>query len=362
MPQRLFEPVTLPRSGLTLENRLVMAPMPTFASLPDGRISPAEVAYLERRARGGLAAIVTAGCSVSAEGQCVAGQWRCDYDGLIDSLAQAARAIQSGSAWGGGPVRAVLQLCHGGSIALGDRALGPPQMTDRDTRALCRDFGQAARRGRQAGFDAVEIHGGHGYLPQQFFSRRTNRRRWAWGGESVMERARFPLALAAAVGSACGGDFSCWYRLTPEEPGPDGIAVEDTLRLAEALAGSGAEVIDVAAREFQAGSTRNPQDPVPPAVRIQQATGERACVMAAGRLRQPEQALQVVAAGIPLVGLGRILLSEPDWARKVAEQSPEPLRGSLPGNATLNDLALPRPMLDYLRRKQDAEWRSDRNG
>jgi len=362
MPQCLFEPVTLPHSGLTLENRLVMAPMPTFASLPDGRISPAEVVYLERRARGGLAAIVTAGCNVSPDGRCVAGQWGCDHDGLIDSLAQAARAIQSGAAFGGRPVRAVLQLCHGGSIALGDRAVGPQQMTDSDARSLCQAFGQAARRGRQAGFDAVEIHGGHGYLPQQFFSRRTNRRGWAWGGESVTERARFPLALAAAVGAACGRDFSCWYRLTPEEPEPDGISLEDTLRLAQALTGSGVDVIDVAAREFEAGSIRNPRDPVPPAIRIQQAGGGRACVMAAGRLKRPEQALRVVAAGISLVGLGRILLSEPDWARKVAEQSPEPLRAALPSNATLNDLALPQPMLDYLRQKQDAEWRSDRNG
>ena len=201
----LFEPLKLPESGLELANRLVMAPMPTFAADADGAVSDAEVAYYRRRAAGGLAAVVTAGCAVAADGVSFAGQWRCDHDGLGGSLARVAEAIRGGGA------RAILQLCHQGFQPLDEQ--GVPRLVE--------GFAGAARRAREAGFDAVEIHGGHRYLVQQFFSPLTN------PGKGFSERAEFPLALAEAVAATWGG--AVWMRLDPEEAAPGGLRVRGAL-------------------------------------------------------------------------------------------------------------------------------------
>jgi 2,4-dienoyl-CoA reductase-like NADH-dependent reductase (Old Yellow Enzyme family) len=327
-----------------------MAPMPTFAALPDGRISAAEICYLRRRASGRLGAIVTAGCNVTPEGLCFEGQWSCDRDELLDSLRQAADAIHYEPPQGQGlPVRAILQLCHAGAIAPSRHPRSPASVSESDVGELCDAFAQAARRGQKAGFDGVEIHGGHGYLPQQFFSPRTNSRDWPWGGLKVESRSRFPLALVAAIRKACGDEFSLWYRLTPEETEPDGIRLAHTLALAKHLAAAGVDVIDVATRVFVAGSIHESGDSRPVAATIQQEIADISRVMGVGRIERPQAALQVVNAGVPLVGLGRILLTEPDWGTKVARGEAENLRESLPPDGKLEPLDLPEPVVRYLR-------------
>ena len=339
----LFAPLRLPRSGLALKNRLVMAPMPTFGAADDGSVGEAELAYYARRAAGGLAAIVTAGCAVSPDGVAFAGNWRCDHDGLIPSLRRCAEAIQSGGA------AAVLQLSHAG-------AGGVSGLDEAAAAELLTRFAAAARRARQAGFDAVAIHGGHRELLQQFFSPRTNSRPWRWGGPAVADRARFPRAVVDAVQAAFNG--SCWYRLDPEEPdheepGPDGIALAHTLELAESLCDGGVEVLDVAAKDYAAGSLRDPHDPRPRAAVLAERLRRRCAVMAVGGLGLPQQAAQALADGCSLVGLGRVLLAEPDWAIKTAAGQTASLHLDLNDDTRLKALAVPPPVIRYLRRRAD---------
>ena len=321
----LFEPLTLPESGLELANRLVMAPMPTFAAEPDGAVSDAELAYYRRRAAGGLAVVVTAGCAAAPDGISFAGQWRCDHDGLTGSLARAAAAIREGGA------RAVLQLCHDGC----------PDPANADIRGLLTAFAAASRRAREAGFDAVEIHGGHRYLVQQLFSPRTN------PDKSFEDRAAFPLAVAGAVVEAWGGPV--WMRLDPEEKAPEGYGFGELCRLAEALAARGVEVFDVAAPNYFAGSIREPDHQRPRAMLLQQRIGKP--VMAVGGIAAAEQALSARRDGCALVGLGRVLLGEPDWPRRVLAGEAAELASTLDSDARLKSADVPEQVIAYLGHK-----------
>jgi 2,4-dienoyl-CoA reductase-like NADH-dependent reductase (Old Yellow Enzyme family) len=301
-----------------------MAPMPTFAA-EAGAVSDAEVAYYRRRAAGGLAAVVTAGCAVSEDGVSFEGQWRSDRDSLTGSLARAAEAIREGGA------AAVLQLCHDGVAAFADA----------DERRLIEDFTAAARRARQAGFDAVEIHGGHRYLIQQAFSPRTN------PGKAFEARAEFPVAVVLAVAAAWGGPV--WMRLDPEEAPPDGYGFDELCRLADALAEAGVEVLDVSAPSYFAGSVRDPEDRRPRAALLQERLARP--VMAVGGIATPEEALSARRDGCALVGLGRVLLGEPEWPRRVQAGEAAAIAADLDSDARLKSADVPETVIAYLNRK-----------
>ena len=327
----LFRPLELPRSELSLPNRLVMAPMPTFAAEPTGEASATELAWYARRASSGLAAVVTAGCAVAAEGVCFAGQWRCDGERFLDSLARVRTAIEEAGAL------AVLQLVWCGRFT----AAPAPER-------IVRAFAAAARRAQRAGYRAVEIHGGHRDLLQQFFSRRTNSRVSGWGGPDVAGRARLPLVAAEA---AAENVLSCWYRLDPEEPEPEGVTIEETLELTELLVERGVEVVDVAAKSHAAGSIREADSRPRAQLVAERLQGKAATTLAAGGFRKPAQAARALAEGADLIGLGRVLIREPDWAAKVREGRTAELRMSPADDASLEGLDVPPPIVAFLKRR-----------
>lgn len=310
----IYDPLVLPHSGLELSNRLVMAPMPTFAANADGSVGPDELSYYQRRA-GGLGAVVTAGCAVSPEATSFAGQWRCDRDALLPSLSAVAEAI-------GALAVPVLQLSHGGNLADGYAA-----------KAVIETFEAAARRAQQAGFAAVEIHGGHRYLVHQYFSRRNS-----------AARTHLPLALV----EVCRQYLPCWYRLDPEEDGPEGITFEETTELVGLLVEAGVDVIDVSAKRYQQGSIIDVSDARPRAALLAQQLGDKAAVMAVGGIETADDARRALRDGCALIGLGSVLLPEPDWAEK--SKSGDPLRNWAPPPSSDNlvSLAVPDPVVRYL--------------
>ncbi|TWI57999.1 NADH-dependent flavin oxidoreductase [Halalkalibacter nanhaiisediminis] len=330
--KELFEPLTF-RSGVTLKNRVLMAPMTNFSSNEDGSVSDAELAYYQERA-GGVGAVVTACVYVTKDGKGFPGEFGADDDSLIPSLTRLASAIKEKGA------KAILQIFHGGRMSPPDQlpdgqtisasavaaerpdAQVPREMTEDDITRVITAFGDATRRAIEAGFDGVEIHGANTYLIQQFFSPHSNRRTDKWGG-TLEKRLSFPTAIVEEVFKNVKAHttepFIVGYRFSPEEGENPGITFEDTLALADKLATYPLDYLHVSVQNFWSGSIRDKEDTTSRVVRIQEHIGDQIPVIGVGSLHTPDDVVKAMQTGVPLIAIGRELIMEPKWVEKVQE-------------------------------------------
>lgn len=327
--QYLFEPFTF-TSGLTLKNRILMAPMTTSSSDSNGDVTDEELSYYKRRAESGLGAVITACAHTEPLGVGFSDAFGADSDERIDSLSRLADAIQEGGA------KAILQLYHAGRMSNRELLKGeqpvspstvpaprpnaavPREMTEKEIEATIAAFGEATRRAIAAGFDGIEIHGANTYLIQQFFSPHSNVRTDKWGGD-VNGRMAFPLAviesIQKAVAKHADRPFIVGYRISPEEREEPGITMEDTLKFLSAIAEQGIDYIHASVGRFFGGSIRE-EDSRSRVALIQQHIGSQVPVIGVGGLQtldQVKEALEVT----PLVSLGHALIMDPDWLAKV---------------------------------------------
>ena len=209
-------------------------------------------------------------------------------------------------------------------------------------------FVRAAERARAAGFDCVEIHAAHGYLISQFHTPFENRRNDEYGG-SLENRARFGLDLTRRVKKAVP-DLGVIYRVTVDDFFPEGLQLDDGLQIAEWAAGVGADAIHVAAGHYR--SVPEAPGMIPPMARPDAAflPYARALkprigvpVIAVGRLGDPMAAQEAVAQGAcDFVALGRPLLADADWARKV--KAGEPVRRCIACNTCITGMRTGGPL------------------
>ena len=219
----LFRPFTI--KNLTLPNRIVMAPM-TRSFSPGGIPGEGVAGYYRRRAEGGVGLIVTEGTVVDRDAA------RNDAAVPVfhgDALPEWSKVVSEVHAAGG---LIAPQIWHVGS-ALGQgedwKPLGKvdspsglvaPEkqkyeaMSEEDIADTIAAFGRSARAARDLGFDAVEIHGAHGYLIDQFFWSGTNARDDVWGGATIGDRARFGAEVVKAVRDGVGDDIPVILRLS----------------------------------------------------------------------------------------------------------------------------------------------------
>ena len=238
----LFQLFTL-NNGVTVKNRLAVAPMTHFGSHADGLISDQERTFLGNRA-GDMGLFISAATLVQDGGKAFRGQPEATGEHCLDSLKETAQIIQKQGA------KAILQIHHGGSKAMAElnrrdkisasasEEEGAREASAAEVEELIASFAQAADLAIRAGFDGVEIHGANGYLIQQFYSAQSNRRSDQWGG-SLENRMRFPLAVVDAVAAVREkhqrNDFIIGYRFSPEEAGEDGLTMAETGALIDAL-------------------------------------------------------------------------------------------------------------------------------
>lgn len=214
----LFEPVRI--RTMEVKNRFVMPPMVTNYCEKDGAVTDRLVAYHQARARGGVGLIITEATFVHLCGKGFSYELGIYKDELIPGLRRLADAVhREGS-------KIAVQLYHSGRqsyeavtgapliapSAISCPVCGgmPKEMTKEDIRQMVDAFGEGARRAKEAGFDAVEIHGAHGYLINQFLSPYSNHRTDEYGG-SLTNRARFPLEVLKTVREKVGKDFPVLY-------------------------------------------------------------------------------------------------------------------------------------------------------
>ncbi|MFJ7977992.1 NADH-dependent flavin oxidoreductase [Peribacillus sp. NPDC096379] len=335
---KLFEPFTFP-SGVTINNRIVMAPMTTNSSFENGMVTTDEHRYYKRRTAG-LGAVITSCAQVMENGR-FAGSLSVASDDHIESLSKLAKTIQSTG------TKAILQIFHVGRMgpsstlkgeqpvsasaipALRDYAEKPRALTDQEVRELVEAYGQATRRAIQAGFDGVELHGANTYLIQQFFSPHSNRRDDDWGGTRE-KRMNFPLAVVQAakesIKTYAEKPFILGYRISPEELEEPGITLDDTLQLLDKLKNQGLDYIHISVGSVMQSPLRDKSNKKPIIQIIQEQIGNDIPIIGIGQIQTPDDALSALDLGIPLIAIGRELIVEPDWIKKVKEGKESSIR------------------------------------
>jgi 2,4-dienoyl-CoA reductase-like NADH-dependent reductase (Old Yellow Enzyme family)/thioredoxin reductase len=335
----LFEPVRL--GSLELRNRLIMAPMGTCLD-NSGYITDDTIAYYRRRAEGGVGAITVEGCLVSAD--TVGSEPRISADEYLPGLRRLVDALKPYD------VTVGVQLMHPGRqvvegpsvapspVPLNSVSPTPHELTRPEIAAIVADYARAAEYAQEAGFEFVEVHGAHGYLPSNFLSPQHNHRTDGYGG-SLANRARFSGEVARAIVDAV--DLPLVWRLNGTDAEPGGFDLDDAVATAQLMEEAG-----VAAISVTSGTWLTLQETLAPMsvprghMRPLAAAVRKAIdvpVMAVGRLDNPDLAAAVVEAGeADLILLGRGLIAEPDWPLLVREGRRDELRPCIACNACVD--------------------------
>lgn len=351
-----FAPARL--GPVLLRNRILKSA--TFEGMTgDQTVSDRLIDFHRSVARGGVGMTTLAFCAVSSDGAATPNELIL-HDETVPGLRRLADAVHAE----GAAVSA--QIGHAGAVAAsaGFPAIAPSRFFSplamkrtraadpADIRRIIRDFADGARRLREAGFDAIEIHLGHGYLPSEFLSPKLNRRSDEWGG-SLENRARFSREIAKAVREVAGDRMAVLAKLNMADGVPGGLWVDESLEVARLLEADG--TLD--ALELTGGSSlQNPmylfrgEAPVhemaasmPRAVALglklfgrfffkaypfqeaffrSYARQFRAAlqmpIVLLGGINRRETIDQAMADGFEFVALGRALLREPDLVRRMA--------------------------------------------
>lgn len=242
----LASPITI--NGVNFKNRILGAPMSNPELDPDCNMRKEEIAFHENRARGGLASVAIGLGIVDAVGRSHTKEVKL-YDIMsLPSLKEVANAIHHHNC------NAVMELAHGGKFAnarghggaegviigpndeVNGEGLNVRSMTDEDIYRVADCFGEAAKLVKEAGFDMVLIHGGHGWLLGQFSSPSMNHRTDRWGG-SLENRMRFSLLVIEKVREAVGPNFPIEFRMSGAEFTEGGYTIEEGIEMAKAIDG-----------------------------------------------------------------------------------------------------------------------------
>jgi 2,4-dienoyl-CoA reductase-like NADH-dependent reductase (Old Yellow Enzyme family) len=297
--------------------------------------------HLGSRAVGGAALVCVEASAVTPEGRITpwdAGMWSdaharawkpvADFiraRGAVPAIqiAHAGRKASCDKPWLGGkplpPSQGGWQALGPSEIAFGAYPL-PRAMTKKEVRATVEDFRRSAMHSLAAGFDAIEIHGAHGYLVHNFASPLSNRRTDEYGG-SLENRMRFPLEVAQAVRDAWPQDKPVFYRISATDWTDAGWDLVQSIELCKRLKGIGVDLIDCSSggNILDAKMTIGPGYQVPFAEAIRKEVG--IATLAVGLISDAVQAEQIVFLGqADAVCLARALLRDPYWPRHAAKE------------------------------------------
>ena len=350
------------KNGVTLKNKVVMAPMTTMSSFYNGMVSKDELAYYAKRA-GGPGMVITAVANVTPNGKGFEGELSATSDEMIPSLRSLAETIQSKGA------KAVLQIFHAGRktfarIIGGEQPVSagtvkalypedsetPRALTSDEVEAIIKDFGQATKRAIIAGFDGVELHGANTYLLQQFFSENSNQRTDKWGGNHD-KRMTFAKAVIKEVQSVIDKyatkPFILGYRLSPEEIEKPGIRLEDSLYFVENIKHD-VDYIHLSMGSYLRTSLNNPEDKKTILNYFIETIEPEVPLIGLGSVETPNDAQEVINKGASLVAMGRELLREPNWVEKVQRNDENSIRTTISAS-DMDELSIPTVMQTYLK-------------
>lgn len=321
----LFESYRL-NNGVEVKNRLVVAPMTHFASHADGTLSDEERHFLHNRAEN-IGLFITAATLVAEGGKAFVGQPEAIYAKQLDSLKETAQLIQSQGA------KAILQIHHGGHqsipnllngrdlvTASDEPQTGARALTGEEVESLVQSFANAADLALQAGFDGVEIHGANGFLIQQFVSAQINHRTDKWGENRYAFSSAVVDAVVAVREKHNRPDFIIGYRFSPEEPGENGITMQDTFGLIDVLVNKSLQYLHVSLWDFYKLARRGADETKPRIEQIHQRIAGRLALIGVGDLYTAEQILAAYQTGwAEFIALGKTVMINPNIATLIKD-------------------------------------------
>ena len=348
--EKLFSSYTV--KNIQLKNRIVMPPLASFLIGSDGSITDATIEHYRRRAAGGPAMVIMEACAVSPEGIVSPRQPVIYDDRYIEGLSKIAAAIKSE-----GAVPA-LQIHHGGrqtsAKVIRRKPLAPsplpcpaikgdvePLSID-GIRKLVKQFGDAAVRTYQAGFELIEIHGAHGYLVNQFLSKFSNIREDQYGGDTA-GRTRFARQIVEEIRNRLGDALPISFKISAEEYVDGGLTTSESVEILKILIHAGIDLVQVSAG-----------NDVTPEWICQPMFMEKAClvesahqikkaldipVMTVGRINDPQVADEIIRQEkADLVCIGRGLLADPEMPLKAINGRLDEIRTCIACNTCMQSI------------------------
>lgn len=326
-------PLTLGRNGrtpLTLSNRLVTSPMERNYGTRDGRVTEQYLDYLVERARAGAGMIHTEATFIRADGRGRTHQLGLHNDSVLRSHRRLTDAIHAAGSL------AAVELNHGGRTVdptvSGLRPVAPSpvpchvsgghvphELTTDECRELIDAYAQAALRAHAAGYDAITLHGGHGYLIHQFMSSRTNQRTDEFANPTAFTNAVI-AAVRAVVPSMVVG-----LRISVVEGVSDGMGAEETREVVGKLSLEQLDFLDLSAGCYEAGEWIVQSGEWARGLLSNYAHAYRDLNIPlgmAGRMNTAESVRQALADGTcDFVSLGRAVHADPDFLQNVLNGS-----------------------------------------
>lgn len=318
---------------LYLKNRLVIPPMATSKGHGEGTVSEELLHYYSELTRGGYPGLVILEhCYVHPSGRASSKQLSISKDSDIEGLKKISDLLHAQG------VKSCVQLNHAGSATF-SKTTGceimsaspianvlreteiPREMDQKDIQSVIEWFGQAALRGKNAGFDAVEIHSAHGYLLNQFYSPLMNKRQDEYGGD-VAGRIRLHLEIIDRVRKEVGEDFPILLRLGALDYMEGGSTLEDIVAAAKAFEERGVEIIDISGGMcgFIVKGIEGEGYFWEASEAIRKST-ELPTILTGGIISYEGAEELLVSGKADLIGVGRALAKDPDIARRMILQS-----------------------------------------
>ncbi|MFC1942731.1 NADH:flavin oxidoreductase [Chloroflexota bacterium] len=350
----LFKPVKI--NSLELRNRFVRSATGDGMADGAGSVTDSSVALYEGLGKGGVGLIITGHAFVSPVGQCSLNQYGIYSDAMIPGLRRMVEAVHKGGA------KIAVQISHAGvnSKYANQRNMvmqaasevsgisGRYQvMIDKDVEEVISNYVSAGRRAVEAGFDAIQLHGAHGYLMSQFLSPVYNHRNDHWGGSAGKRRA-FHLEVVKSMREAIGFNFPLFIKLGVRDERDGGLILEEGLETAKELAAQGIDAIEVSCGigtsmkaayddESEHIYFRDEAVAVKGAVNIP--------VISVGGIRSPEMARDIIDRGdADLISMCRPFMREPGLINQWRTGKKSPSR-CISCNKCMAIRALGRPLM-----------------
>jgi 2,4-dienoyl-CoA reductase-like NADH-dependent reductase (Old Yellow Enzyme family) len=261
----IFEETSI--KGLKIKNRLVRSATWEGMCDPDGRPTEKLIRLYKGLADGDIGLLISGYTFVKPEGKQLSGTlgintnaFKGDYERLIKTVHDAGGSI-------------AMQLVHAGGQAIPDNAGGellapsavmvahyqakPRALSITEIKDIINAFGEGAYRAREYGFDAVQLHGAHGYLLNQFMSPHTNLRKDEYGGD-IENRSRFVMDVYQKVRANVGNDFPIMIKINCTDNMEGGLTLEDGLYVAKSLSDAGIDAIEVSSGNSASGIKNGP--------------------------------------------------------------------------------------------------------